>query len=313
MAQSTLTEVPVSEIAANPARDAAAMNANVTGQANAITLPPVTVTGQAPTPSTTTTGGTTDLVTSTGGPPPLDRRERLEDLPGSLEEALLGVLRGHQAQIWTAIPCQIQAYNASANTVKVQPVIQGEIRKPSGQTQFVNLPYFDDVPVFYPSGGGFSLSFPLKEGDECLVVFSCRNIDLWWKNGGIQKPNNSRMHDIADGFAIVGFRSQAKKLSQPSTNSAQLRSDDGKTYLELAANGVCNIVSAGKCSITAQGDVEVNSKGSTTVNSSGNTHIDASGNVVLNNGSQQIARFGDTVICPAGHGRITSGAARSLA
>jgi len=51
-----------------------------------------------------------------------------------------------------------------------------------------------------------------------------------------------RMHDLSDGFAIVGPRSQPRKLSAVSTNTVQLRNDAGTEYVELNGSGVISIV-----------------------------------------------------------------------
>jgi hypothetical protein len=83
--------------------------------------------------------------------------------------------------------------------------------------------------------------FPVKEGDECLVIFADRCIDFWWQSGGIQEPVDGRMHDLSDAFCIVGPQSQAKKISGISTSAVELRSDDGQTKLSLnPASGAIN-------------------------------------------------------------------------
>jgi hypothetical protein len=89
-----------------------------------------------------------------------------------------------------------------------------------------------DVPVIFPRGGGCTLTFPVKAGDECLLIFADRCIDFWWQNGGVQKPVDLRMHDLSDAFAIVGPQSQAHKISGISTSAAQLRTDDGLRLLK---------------------------------------------------------------------------------
>lgn len=96
-----------------------------------------------------------------------------------------------------------------------------------------NYPLLVDVPVVFPRGGGCTLTFPVKAGDECLVIFADRCIDFWWQNGGVQEPVDDRVHDLSDAFCIVGPQSQAQKISGISTGAAQLRSDDGSTFFEL--------------------------------------------------------------------------------
>jgi hypothetical protein len=103
----------------------------------------------------------------------------------------------------------------------------------------------------FPGGGGYTLTFPIAAGDEALVVFSAKCIDAWWAYGGVQVQPELRMHDLSDGFALVGVRSTPRVLSGVSANSAQLRSDNGTAYVELAAGGVVNIVAPGGLNIHA--------------------------------------------------------------
>jgi phage baseplate assembly protein V len=63
---------------------------------------------------------------------------------------------------------------------------------------------------------------------------------------------DARMHDLSDGFALVGHMSQARKIGGISTSTAQLRSDNGSTYVELdPAGSIVNIVAPGGVKIDA--------------------------------------------------------------
>ena len=95
-------------------------------------------------------------------------------------------------------------------TVTVQPSIRGRVEQPDGSTKSVALPLLVDVPAVFPSGGGFTLTFPIHQGDECLVVFADRCIDAWWQSGGIGEPLETRTHNLSDGFALVGPFSPAR-------------------------------------------------------------------------------------------------------
>jgi len=132
-----------------------------------------------------------------------------------------------------ALPGIIQSFDPEAVTCVVQPAVKGYESDDAGKKSSLSLPLLVDVPVIFPRGGGVTLTFPVKAGDECLLVFSDRCIDFWWQNGGVQESVDSRMHDLSDAFAIVGPQSQAQKISGISTSAAQFRSDDGSTYLEI--------------------------------------------------------------------------------
>jgi len=159
----------------------------------------------------------------------VDSRERWDDP----EEALRVALDGLRSGLWTSMPGIIQSFNAGAVTATVQLAIKGIVHAPDGTAQFVNMPLLVDVPVHFPRGGGCTLTFPVAKDDECLVVFAARCIDGWWQSGGVQAPMDPRIHDLSDGFAFVGFFSQATKIGGISTASTQLRSNDGATYIDL--------------------------------------------------------------------------------
>lgn len=196
----------------------------------------------------------------------MDRREFL----GDPQEALRAAMDGRQATMWTALPGIIQKYDADKQTVDVQPAIKGAVLKPNNVVESVTMPLCLDCPVQFPSGGGVTLTFPVKEGDECLLVFASRCIDAWWQQGDVQTQAEFRMHDLSDGFAVIGFRSVPNALSPAADpDKVQLRSDDASTLIELDPDGQV-------ITLTAPGGVTINAD--VTVNGT----IDATGEVTGN-------------------------------
>ncbi|WP_446902988.1 Gp138 family membrane-puncturing spike protein [Burkholderia sp. YIM B11467] len=176
----------------------------------------------------------------------MDRKERVDDELASLRAAL----RGWQVGIWTALPGEIESFNAEAQTCVVQPAIKIPVRASDGTVTTIELPPVVDCPVQFPSGGNCTLTFPVAQGNECLLVFASRSIDAWWQSGGVQEQAALRMHDLSDGFALLGFRSRPRALAGVNTSSAQLRSDDGSTFFDLNP-------STQKVKIVAPGGFEV--------------------------------------------------------
>lgn len=170
----------------------------------------------------------------------MDRRERLDDP----QEALRAAMDGRQAAIWTLMPGIIESFDPVAMTCVVQPSIQGRLLAPDGSAKMINMPLLLDCPVEFPGGGGVTLTFPITKGDECTVKFASRCIDAWWQQGGVQPPAEFRIHDLSDGFAFVGVRSQPRVLTGVSTDSAQIRSDDGTIVLEVSAGGAVIVADA---------------------------------------------------------------------
>lgn len=147
-------------------------------------------------------------------------------------------LNGRLAQVWTSLPGIIQSFNDAEQTVVVQPSIRAVVFDINGQPTNVDLPLLLDCPVQFPAGGGFTLTFPVKDGDECLVVFSARCIDAWWQSGGVQNQAVLRMHDLSDGFALLGFSSLPRVIGAISTSATQLRSNDGSTFVEVGPSEI---------------------------------------------------------------------------
>ncbi len=160
---------------------------------------------------------------------------------GNKEQADVRLAGSVMSALRVSMPGIVQSFDPDAVTVVVQPAIKGYEPDSNGINQSTTLPLLVDVPVVFPRGGGCTLTFPVKAGDECLVVFADRCIDFWWQSGGIQEPVDDRMHDLSDAFCIVGPQSQAKKIGDISTSAVELRSDDGETKLSLnPASGVIN-------------------------------------------------------------------------
>jgi hypothetical protein len=194
---------------------------------------------------------------------------------------------GYATRLWTSLPGIIQSFDAVKLTAVVQPAIQGIIQQQDGSTKAVNMPLLLDCPVVFPRGGNCTLTFPITAGDECLVIFSARCIDSWWQNGGTSNiPMEPRMHDLSDGFCLPGPFSQKTKISNVSTSTVQLRSNDGNTYVELDPAGSVVHVKASTMTIdanvTINGDVTLNGKETATGTITSNSDV-KTGSISLKN------------------------------
>lgn len=163
--------------------------------------------------------------------------------------------------MWTAMPGIVQSVDFAEMTVEVQLAIKGQVFDENNNVTQVNYPLLLNVPIVFPSAGGFTLTMPVAANDEVLVIFASRCIDSWWQNGGFENlPMEARMHDLSDAFAIIGPRSQKRVIGSISASACQLRTDDGSIYLEISASGVKvqgDLHVAGK--VVATGEVTGNS------------------------------------------------------
>ena len=140
-------------------------------------------------------------------------------------------------------------------TVKVQIAIQERVRPPQGPAQWWDVPPIVNVPIIVPRGGGFSITLPLKKGDNGLLIFCDTCFDNWWANGqtnspaahvaadkvavsGSQRQNEVRRHYVHDCGFLPGMWSRNNNLTDYSTSSLQIRSDDGMTVIDVSETGV---------------------------------------------------------------------------
>ena len=141
-----------------------------------------------------------------------------------------------------ACPGIIQGFDEKEQTVTVQLALREEITGYDYNKQWMDIPVLLDVPIVIPRAGGYCLTMPIKQGDECLVVFGDMCIDGWWQHGGIQNQIEKRRHDLSDGFAILGTWSQPRVIKDYSTDSCQLRNETGNSIIELKNNEI-NLIS----------------------------------------------------------------------
>lgn len=125
----------------------------------------------------------------------------------------------------------ITAFDATKQTASIQ---LASLRVIGGLA--IRYPLLVDVPVFVPAGGDARLTLPVTAGDTCLVLFNDRDLDNWFSSGsGATEPNTERKHSLADGLALVGFRSLANSIPNYSSTNAELVNGTG--YVSVEKNG----------------------------------------------------------------------------
>lgn len=151
-----------------------------------------------------------------------------------------------------ACPGIIQSFDAEEQTVTVQLSLRENVSNSEYEKQWKEIPLLLDVPIIIPRAGGYCITMPVNQGDECLVIFGDMCIDAWWEHGGIQNQmdKSMRRHDLSDGFAILGPWSQPRTIKNYSIDSCQIRNDEGSSSIELKGNDI-NINTSGKVNINA--------------------------------------------------------------
>jgi hypothetical protein len=163
---------------------------------------------------------------------------RTPPLPDYVRQAVENALR----DLHVSLPGQIESYDVATQTAKVKPLVQ---ERASSDDVVLDLPVLEEVPVVFPRAGGVSLTFGVKKGDQCLLVFSERSLDQWLANGGVVDPLDSRHHHLTDAVALMGLHDSKSAIGAAASSGARLGADGGKPELLVAGTDITINVDAG--------------------------------------------------------------------
>lgn len=123
---------------------------------------------------------------------------RLKDLLDQVKRDIFLTLNCHAVATVQTVDFVNSTLTATMNYCKTLTNAQGV-----QSTQNYNV--LADMPVVALCGGAVSLSFPIKQGDQCLVLFNDRDLDNWAEGATSGEVNTPRLHSFSDGIALVGL------------------------------------------------------------------------------------------------------------
>lgn len=135
-------------------------------------------------------------------------------------QTLASLLQLAQLDTLNTINChqvgEIVSFDASKQTAEVQIKMMmpfnGELKE---------YPLLLDCPCIILGGGEGTITFPIKKGDSCLVLFNDRDIDNWFASGQKMQPRTQRMHSFSDGIVIVGLHNKSNPISGYATDGTE--------------------------------------------------------------------------------------------
>jgi len=212
-----------------------------------------------------------------------DKSSTLANLGSTIRAGIENRLK----DLHTSMPGIISAFDPATQLASVQPAIRRVFKSEEAdgvETLIpVDLPLLINVPVHFVRGGGFSMTFPVAVGDECLLVFCERSIDEWYTFGGVRDPGARRFHALSDAIAFVGISSAPNAIPSFATDGVEIKKDDGTAKITLGDGGSIRLEnSSGFVELQADGLFNINGIiFSLHVHPQGN---DSAGNVQVNTG-----------------------------
>lgn len=116
---------------------------------------------------------------------------------------MLATITRASAGVQTGMPAQVVRFTEGPPArCSAKPLLQ---RRDAETGEATDYPVIPDVPIIYPAGGGFRMSWPLVAGDQVWLVFGSRDISGWKSGGGASAPRSQRRAGLSDAVALAGF------------------------------------------------------------------------------------------------------------
>lgn len=179
--------------------------------------------------------------------------------------------------ILTHYPGKILAFDPVRQVAKVQVMREQYSNTLHSLYTEYEFPILQDVPIQFPQGGGYCLTFPVSAGDNCLLEFCDKGISTWLYEGkgkigkfssGIPKADYFRSYNINDAVCHVGFNPIPQAIKNFNASATELRNVDRTQRITLNPSGLLEVVTPTELHVTAPESVL---DGNLTIN--GNLHV----------------------------------------
>jgi len=174
-------------------------------------------------------------------------------------------------------------------------------------TPLANL---QDVPCIFPRVENFSITTPVKIGDNCIVFFACSGIDHWVLRGekeylvedGRPEPASRRHHSLTDAIALVGISSFTDVIANFSADNLEIRNTDRTQRITLKPTGEIELTTAqddptvesstvlmektGNITVTTTQNLTATVGGDTLLTGAGRLDLDITGNILIKSAAE---------------------------
>ena len=225
--------------------------------------------------------------------------------------------------VHTAIPGRIVTFDPEKCEAEILPY--AKFKKPNGE--FMDFPQLNHIPVLFLQGTGqtATIVYPVKPGDECLIVSQEQTLDIW-RSSGAESDNDLRF-DLTNAVAVVGLFSKPNPLVQRAYDNESIIIQRGETFVELYDGKIEMLVKheetdveayhlmidgeAGTLDFTVKslddeqtahlsidgntGDIELETEGSITVRAAKNINISAQAALTINSGGPMTITSGASI------------------
>ncbi len=129
----------------------------------------------------------------------------MSDTAPTLAATIRATVDSRLGDHWVAVPARVESYDPVRYRVSAQPLVRRAYTDEEGERQTERLPVVPEVPVMMPGSGGVRFKFPIRSGDEGVLLFTSCSLDRWLSVGGEVDPADDRRGALSDAVFLPGF------------------------------------------------------------------------------------------------------------
>lgn len=149
-------------------------------------------------------------------------------------------------QINTCIPAVVDTFDPATQRISARPAIRGKFINPDDfSVQYFDYPKITNIPLalqWSPNVGG--VTYPIKSGDICTLIFSQRSLDNFLISGKTSDPfdpadakyTEIRLFDLTDAMCFPGIITNNLQIQGYNNDAIEVRTADGLKKVSVSEN-----------------------------------------------------------------------------
>jgi hypothetical protein len=151
----------------------------------------------------------------------------------TLYEVIRNTIEQRLTDLHTAMPGKVSSYDSASGLATIEPQLK---RKYIGDEDPITLPLIVNVPVMHPRTSKAHIRLPVSVGDQGMIFWSERSMDLWLEQGRAVDPEDDRKFSLSDAVFHPGpFAKNSPMSIKGSSTSLEMTND--KAFIDIGANG----------------------------------------------------------------------------
>lgn len=156
----------------------------------------------------------------------------------ALSEIIRRAIESRLVEVHTALIGRVVSYDSANQCADIELVSRRPLVDGSGNVTHETLPILPDVPIAFPRGGGFAITWPLNPGDAVQVVFNTYSAAEWVETGEPSNPGDTRAHGLGSAVAYPCVATAAQTLAGAAEPALVLEGQDVRLGAHDAAEAI---------------------------------------------------------------------------